>query len=294
MSDDLRIEELLLFDPGPATALEIQTRTLERPLWSEHKADLIAKYLRYFLFITKHGTYIDAFAGPQTDKSDSVWTAEKVLAIEPAWLRRFRLFDISLAQVQRLSQLKDRHPDRDVIVVQGDANETLPVALPPGSIAENEATFCLLDQRTFECSWSLCQYVAELRPGSRKIEQFYFLANSWMERAFAGTTTNEGEIRIQSWLGEADWRPVAKLPRMERAQYFIDKFRRELGYQSVKAWPIYERERGAGSVMYYMIHATDHAEAAKLMYRAYVRALNPPEPAEQLSIILDDIVVADH
>lgn len=289
MSDDLCSGKLRLFDPGPATSLEIQTRTLDRPLWSEYKADLIAKYLRYFLFITKHGTYIDAFAGPQTDKSDSVWTAEKVLAIEPAWLRRFRLCDISPSQVARLSQLKDRYSDRDIIVLQGDANEALPDALPAGSIAENEATFCLLDQRTFECSWSLCQYLAGLRPGSRKIEQFYFLANSWMERAFAGTTTREGEVRIQRWLGEADWRPVAALSRMDRAQHFVDKFRDELGYQSVKAWPIYERERGAGSVMYYMIHATDHDEAPKLMYRAYVQALNPPEPIEQLSIIVDDI-----
>jgi len=57
-----------LFDPGPATPAEILTRALDRPVWSENKADLIARYLRYFVFITKHGTYIDPFAGPQTER----------------------------------------------------------------------------------------------------------------------------------------------------------------------------------------------------------------------------------
>lgn len=36
--------------------------------------------------------------------------------------------------------------------------------------------------------------------------------------------------------------------------------------------------------MYYMIHATDHPEAPRLMSRAYQRAVQPKEPAEQLSL----------
>ena len=67
-------QELQLFDPGPATPAEIMTRTLEKPVLSENKADLITKYLRYFVYITRHGTYIDAFAGPQTGSSEQAWT----------------------------------------------------------------------------------------------------------------------------------------------------------------------------------------------------------------------------
>ena len=39
-----------------------------------------------------------------------------------------------------------------------------------------------------------------------------------------------------------------------------------------------------GNPGYYMIHATDHPEAPKLMRRAYVRAVDPIEPIEQLKL----------
>ena len=73
------------------------------------------------------------------------------------------------------------------------------------------------------------------------------------------------------------------MSRDERRDVLVGRFKRELGYQSVKAWPIYERESG-GAVMYYMIHATDHPEAPKLMSRAYRNTVSPLEPVEQLSL----------
>jgi hypothetical protein len=62
--------------------------------------------------------------------------------------------------------------------------------------------------------------------------------------------------------------------------------KKELGYKSVKAWPIYERENG-GAIMYYLIHATDHPEAPKFMSRAYRHAVYPLEPLEQLKLELE-------
>jgi hypothetical protein len=38
----------------------ILLRNLRHPIWSEHKARLIEKYLYFFVMVTKHGTYIDA------------------------------------------------------------------------------------------------------------------------------------------------------------------------------------------------------------------------------------------
>jgi hypothetical protein len=38
--------------------------------------------------------------------------------------------------------------------------------------------------------------------------------------------------------------------------------------------------------MYYMIHATDHPEAPKLMNRAYELTVQPQEPVEQLGLDL--------
>lgn len=83
MSTKSEWAEITLFDPGPATQVEIETKALEQPVWSENKADLIARYLRFFVYITHHGTYLDAFAGPQTDRSEQAWTAQMVLESEP-------------------------------------------------------------------------------------------------------------------------------------------------------------------------------------------------------------------
>ena len=291
MSEPVSWEEVTMFDPGPATPQEIVTKTIDRPLWSENKAKLVARYLHYFVFITRHGTYIDAFAGPQTNVGDDAWAAELVLNNRPLWLRHFHLFDENPTQAQFLRGLASEHPDRDVQVYEGNSNALLPSVLPAGSISEGEATFCLLDQRTFECEWQLCEHVAALRPGPTKVEQFYFLADAWLPRAFAAVSTEEGEQRVIDWFGSEDWRPFAQLSSTERAEVFVDKFRNELGYRSVKPWPIYQRSGGGGRTMYYMIHATDHVEAPKLMYRAYVRAVDPPEPADQLEMFLDEVAI---
>ena len=59
-----------LFDPSefpPTDDLpeEPTIKSFDRPVWTDNKAHFIMRYLRYFVFITKHGTYIDGFAGPQ-------------------------------------------------------------------------------------------------------------------------------------------------------------------------------------------------------------------------------------
>lgn len=291
MTDDSSWEEPHLFDPGPATLAEIETRALERPVWSEHKADLITRYLRYFVFITRHGTYIDAFAGPQTEQSEQAWTAQMVLESEPKWLRHFHLFDSSPTQLEHLHRLATEHNDRDVRVYAGDSNRELRTVLPEGAIGRREASFCLLDQRTFECEWQLCQHISRLRPGPTKVEQFYFLATGWLSRSLAAVKTAEGEQRVKSWLGEDSYDSFSDLDTYGRVETFIAKFRGELGYRSVKAWPIYKEEGGHGVVMYYMIHATDHEEAPKLMYRAYRQAVRPPETLEQLEFAIGDITL---
>ena len=269
------MNDVPLFDFAPGTP-EIKTKILQGPVWSEHKANLIASYLRYFVYITHHGTYIDAFAGPQTDSSNQAWTAQMVLNSEPKWFRHFHLFDKSPTQAQQLQRLADEHRDRDVRVHVGDSNLILRSVLPIGSIGDREATFCLLDQRTFECEWQLCQYISRLRPESMKVEQFYFLANRWIHRALASIKTPEGERKVKAWLGKEDWKALKTVDPPTLAEIFTDKFKKELGYRYVKPWPIYKRAAGEGGVMYYMIHATDHKASPRLMYDAYCSSVDPP------------------
>ncbi len=132
----------------------------EFPVWTDNKARFITRYLRYFVFITKHGTYIDGFAGPQDESEDGPWAAKLVMESEPRWMRHFHLCDENRTQVKLLKALKAAQPERDsegrrisrdITIYHGDFNIVVDQILANSQITESEATFCLLDQRTFEC-----------------------------------------------------------------------------------------------------------------------------------------------
>lgn len=61
----------------------------DQAIWTENKSHFIEQYLKYFVQVTKHGAYIDGFAGPQSFDHLDAWTAARVLASEPKWLRKF-------------------------------------------------------------------------------------------------------------------------------------------------------------------------------------------------------------
>jgi len=261
------------------------------PVWTENKSKLIQLYVRYFLMVTKHGTYLDGFAGPQVEEyNDESWSAKRVLEIEPPWLRRFILCDMSARQVDHLNKLtiarRDQGDKRKIEIHYGDFNSTIHQILTPGAIREKEATFCLLDQRTFECKWDTVRTIAEYKKSGTKIEQFYFLAVGWLGRSIAALKDDK---KLREWWGRDDIHiPRSTSSSVELARLFSHRFIRELGYASAAAWPIYERADGDfGKVMYYMIHATDHEEAPKLMNRAYKAATLANQPMEHMQACFD-------
>jgi three-Cys-motif partner protein len=273
-----REEEPYLFPMPERMVLEPKVGRPQYPIWTENKAKLIERYLYYFVLITKHGTYIDGFAGPQRPKAIDTWAAKLVLESEPRWLRHFYLFDVGQKQVNQLRTLKRSQPGRDIHVRKGDFNVLVRDLLSSGDIKQNEATFCLLDHRTFECHWSTLESVAKYKTSGHKIEIFYFLPNSWLGRAFAGQQNTKV---LDDWWGRKNWDGWRNMPPTDRLAAFIKRFKEEFGYWSVKPWPIYEHQEG-GNIMYYMVHATDHPDAPGLMLRAYNAAVKPKEPYEQL------------
>lgn len=236
--------------------------------------------------VTKHGTYIDGFSGPQVEQyNDESWSAKRVLEIQPPWLRRFILCELNPRQLEHLNQLtkerREQGDSRKIEIHPGDFNSTIDQILTPGAIREKEATFCLLDQRTFECKWDTVRKIAQYKQAGTKIEQFYFLAVGWLGRSIAAL---KDDRKLQEWWGRDD----ISLPRsisnsVELARLFSHRFIQELGYASAAAWPIYERaDSGLGKIMYFMIHATDHEEAPKLMNRAYKAATLVSQPMEHM------------
>lgn len=263
------------------------------PVWTENKAQFIMRYLRYFVYITKHGTYIDGFAGPQAERETDSWAAKLVLENEPKRIRHFHLCDASPAQVARLEKLKTSQPsqdssgkpiNRDITIYPGDFNQQVDKIIASGTISEKEATFCLLDQRTFECEWGTVEKLARYKKSGMKIELFYFLANSWLNRALSAQKDME---RLARWWGRDDWPKLREMSRDTRRDAMVERMRTELGYKYVMPWQIFKRKTG-GIVMYYMIHATDHPEAPVQMSRAYRNTVLPLEPIEQLDLIYSD------
>jgi len=279
--------EPLLFTLPERQSEEIPVDQLKNPVWTENKAKLIERYLYYFVLVTKHGTYIDGFAGPQQPGKPEMWAAKLVLESEPQRLRHFFLFDELAKQVERLKELRKTLPPvsgRTIRIYKGDFNVKITALLRKGEVKETEAAFCLLDQRTFECHWKTLAKLASYKGADRpKIELFYFLAVKWLARALSAVKDKK---LLQRWWGRSDWSGLRHVGVDEIREKMIDRFRSELGYKSVKAWPIYER-KGSDVVVYYMIHATDHAEAPKLMARAYNEAVQPAPVGQQLCLGLD-------
>lgn len=277
-----------LFARLPYKSPETLISRIEQPLWTEYKAKLIERYLYYFVMVTHHGTYIDGFAGPQRPGKPALWAARLVLQSNPRWLRNFYLFEVNKKKIALLSKLKANKrcsaPSRRISIYHGDFNSKLRTLLHSQRIGQQEATFCLLDQQTFECHWSTLIKLARYKRGSEnKIELFYFLAIHWIHRALAGIKNPRG---LNRWWGQANWRELRDLKQDQIRDCFVARFKDELGYKSVLPWPIFKR-RGSDIIMYYMIHATDHPDAPKLMSRAYRKVMKPKESHEQLRLELE-------
>jgi three-Cys-motif partner protein len=282
---------LPLFPELPNTAPQKVRRykRIDQLIWSDHKARFIQQYLRYFVQITKHGTYIDGFSGPQYRDKPDAWTASLVLASEPKWLRRFYLCELDDKSVAALNELVKNQPiprsksgrklPRSVTVLPGDFNITVDQILSAGVITQKEATFCLLDQRTFECHWqTLVKLAGYKQKPHNKIELLYFLGVGWIHRAFSGLKNQE---IAEKWWGRSDWNTLQSMTCFDIAELMRTRLKDELGYRFSAAYPIFERDDG-NRVMYYMIHASDHEEAPALMVRAHAKAVRSLPKETQL------------
>lgn len=253
------------------------------PIWTQHKAQVIAKYIYLFTIITHHGAYIDGFAGPKNKDLPNSWAAELVINTEPRRLREFFLCDLDEKKVEALRNLVAQQRDgerRHYAVYPGDFNTSIVEVLGSGKIKDSTATFCLLDQFQIECHWSTLVALAGHKPeGYRKIELFYFFATGWMNRTLTGHTVNIR--RPDLWWGDDSWKELISEPGNKLLTRMLERFRDELGYRFVRSYPIHEREKGRGKVMFHMIHASDHPEAHKLMARAHRDITQMPEPVQQ-------------
>jgi three-Cys-motif partner protein len=282
-----------LFELPPANLKIAEKKFKERnPIWTGCKAKLIERYLFYFVQITYHGTYIDAFAGPQESEKHEMWSAKLVMESMPRWLKNFFLFELNKSQVEHIKRLcdsqlppdkKKHEPKRKIKIYPGDFNKNIITMLAENPIRDKEATFCLLDQRMFECDWASVKAIANHKQGGNKIELFYFFPEGWINRSVKAKKIDK-EKTLRRWWGNSNWPELLGKKGCDRALYVCDRFRSELKYKHVYPFPIYKKPDQGGRIMYYMIHASDHDEAPMLMHRAYGKALDIKETPKQLNL----------
>ncbi len=285
----LSFPELASWDTPPVTGNVVEIGSLQKPIWTETKAKLIANYLRLFLFITRHGVYIDGFAGPQDRDNPESWAAKLVLELTPAWMKAFYLCELKKASHDDLIAMlsaQEKVRGRLIRPQEGDFNVWVDEVLASGSITDKTATFALLDQHSNECHWATVEKLAAHKQGSTKIELFYFFPTGWIHRTIAGTTRNTA--LLDAWWGDDGWKQLEGLSGAQSSSLFLRKLQ-GLGYRDVKSWPICSREHGVGRTMYHMIHATDHLEAPKLMYRAYRNLIGNVPAGEQTNFNFDPL-----
>jgi three-Cys-motif partner protein len=279
-SKQLSFADVEKWEVPPMAGNSVEIGSLPSPIWTETKAQLIQNYLRLFLFITKHGVYIDGFAGPQDGTNPNSWAAKLVLELSPPWMKSFFLCELnksSYADLFLMLQTQQKVTGRMITPHNGDFNQWVDEVLASGTINDHTASFALLDQRSTECSWATVEKLAGHKRGSNKIELFYFFPTGWIHRAISET---KDKSILTTWWGDYSWQKIKDV-RQEQAASLCLKRIQALGYRDVKRWPICAREFGTGKTMYHMIHATDHLEAPKLMFRAYRNLIGGVPEGEQ-------------
>jgi hypothetical protein len=150
----------LFVDLPPPADKPIRFKPAERPIWTENKAKLIERYLFYFVLITKHGAYIDGFAGPQYDGKEDAWAAKLVLESKPAFLRNFWLCDIDPKDIAKLEALKAAQPkirNRTIEIVPGDFNANVSGLLATSSIDDKSFAYSIsVRSNASGRRWSRC------------------------------------------------------------------------------------------------------------------------------------------
>jgi three-Cys-motif partner protein len=282
----LSFAEVEKWEIPPIQGNAVEIDALPSPIWTETKAQLIANYLHLFLLITKHGVYIDGFSGPQDKGNPDSWAAKLVLELSPPWMKSFFLCELSSNSYGFLTSMIEAHPKvpgRQINHKLGDFNQWIDEILKSPRITDKTASFALLDQRSTECHWSTVQKLAAHKRGTTKIELFYFFPTGWVHRAISET---KDESKLNAWWGDDGWRQVQRISQDQAPMLYLKKIQ-ALGYRDVKSWPISAREGGTGRTMYHMIHATDHLEAPRLMYRAYRDLIGNIPAGKQTQLTFD-------
>lgn len=259
--------------------------------WTKGKLDILQQYLDSFTTATKHRSneriYIDIFAGEPENRDRLTGksiegSATIALSIDDPPFTRLRFFEtIDKAPILERALL-ERFEDRDIRVIGGDCNEQIISGLESIKRWNWAPTFAFVDPTGMEAEWRTIKLISQFRDASYKTEIFLLFPAPMFMRVLPtdGSRASETNIeKIHRMYGTKDWLNIyrARLeselnPSQARDEYLTLmrwRLEKKLGYKWTH--PIEVRNE-AGSIIYYLIFATDHPAGDRIMKNIYARA----------------------
>jgi three-Cys-motif partner protein len=276
--------------------------------WTEGKLDILARYLDRFTTTTKNKAnariYLDAFAGQGHGTSRTTGTqfegsARVGLKVSDPPFDRCYFFELPEKAAELQRELTRDFPGRDLRVVPGDCNSTIPDTL--AELRRDDLgwapTFAFLDPDGMDLNWETIKALAvhkQLRrpPSKYKVELWLLFPTSGLLRNLALDDARllQGHVaKATSLFGCDAWRRTYESRKAQRIDgkdardQYLNLYRwqleHDLGYQ--KAHPI-EVRNTRDQPIYHLIFATDSDPGDRIMRHLYDDALKTwPQVREQ-------------
>lgn len=266
--------------------------------WTRAKLEVLRDYLAAFLTASQSApsaVYLDAFAGEgrgvdrltSEEFDGSARIAAQAVAAGTSGYRfeHLRFFELKQRHAATIeAELRRDYPGRDIQVISGDCNRTLPAtlaALPPS--LRKAPTFAFLDPFGTELRWPTIRAVAKHKDGLKYKVEFWMLFNSAGMMRIAGSSPEKAaldwEERLDELFGNGTWGQIVQARRdglisADNARAaFVNLMRwqleQELGYVHTHAL---ELKNARGAPIYHMIFATDHPVGDKIIRDLYARS----------------------
>lgn len=268
--------------------------------WTQAKLGILADYLDAFVLAAsrpRERIYLDAFAGEGTGLDrltgeEFKGSARIALEARNPGFSRFRFFEKGRRASDLESRLQADYPGKDIVVYEGDCNETIPRALRELVAVRWAPTFAFLDPDGMELSWEVLLALAEHKRGYRsgrsgkpvyKVELWMLFPSAGLVRTLAlaeEKVTARDEQRATRLFGDESWRPIYarrlddRLRPPDAREEYVNLMRwrleRHLGYR----WshPL-ELKNTRGVPLYHMIFATDNEAGTQIMEHIYAKAV---------------------
>jgi three-Cys-motif partner protein len=276
--------------------------------WTEGKLDILARYLDRFTTTTKHKAdariYLDAFAGEghgtsRTTKACFDGSARIGLKVSDPPFDRCYFFELGDKAAELERELTHDFPGRDLRIMPGDCNATIPDAL--AELRRDNLgwapTFAFLDPDGMELHWETIKALAahkRLRqpPSKTKVELWLLFPSGGLLRNLALDDRKllPGHVaKATSLFGSDAWervyqaRKAQQIDGQEARERYVNLYRwqleRDLGYR--RAHPI-EVKNNHGRPIYHLIFASDSDAGDRIMSHLYGEALTQwPQMREQ-------------